>query len=306
VRPGSLAVATVALATVISVACGIDVTGASAGPTDDAGAESGADARSGAPEGLVGGGDSDSVGFDAGVADAACTPTTIDDPLQAIDGTRWISQETNNNGRPTPVQANPNKIISFIGSDRSGARGALWLVNAVPTQALDVQFRFAVDCGPYIWSGCADGLAVAWLEVGGLGPGALAPALGNAGTGNGFGIPTGLAGAAVSVDIYTNSGDPQTPALEILDVDGVRTPGGYPWIVQSSSNDDYGGSNAHTMRLHLRKGLLTASVDGKDVLTDVAVRPTKQSGFGFTAATGGDNGVFYVWDFHAAFFDCDP
>jgi hypothetical protein len=284
----------------LAFACGIDVRGAAGAPSADATV----DAGEAGTEGHVvdPGGDSDaSVGF---AGDASCAPTKIDDPLTTIDS-KWIVQEKNNSNRPAVISSGDSKIVSMIGGDRDDARGALFLANPVPTRAFDVQFKFAVDCGLYWWSGCADGMAAVWLDVSALGGGALAGAVANAGTGSTFGIPNGLTGAGVGIDIHQNPGDPSTPAIEILSIDGTRALGSYPWIVKSTS-DKYDGAVAHTMRLSLRAGLLTATLDGKPLVSGVATTPTTSSAFGFTAATGGENGVFYVWDFHAAFFSCDP
>lgn len=290
---------------VSAFACGIDVRGvapAADGGASDGGGEAGTEGRV-----VTDGGDGqDTVGFDAGVADAACTPTLIDDSLGAIDPNKWIVQETNNSDRPAPIQSGSRKIVSMIGGDRDSARGALFLAKAVPTKAFDVQFRFAVDCSTnWFNGGCADGMAVSWTDVSALAGGSLASAIANAGNGQGFGIPNALAGGAVGIDIYRNASDPDTPAIEILALDGKRTPGTYPWIVQSASGN-YGGAYAHTMLLHFRGGLLTVSVDNKPLLSNVAVPATSTSAFGFSAGTGGENGVFYVWEVHAAFYGCDP
>ena len=105
----------------LAFACGIDVRGASPNGAADAAA----DAEAGAEGHVAGGGDDqEGVGFDAG-GDASCDPTRIDDSLDSIDGTKWITQEINNQDRPAPIPSGSKHIISLIGGDRaSGSASA--------------------------------------------------------------------------------------------------------------------------------------------------------------------------------------
>ncbi len=310
----------IASAVALAAACGIDVRGSSGGAA-------GSDAASGDAtidaDGLVDGeapalGDADigdagvGVPFDAGLADAACDATTLDDPLTGIDATKWLVTSQGNPGRPAPVRAgnggSARNIISMIADHYNSARGGLWLANAVPTRALDVQFRAAADCGSWLGDGCADGFTAVWLDASSVPAGGIATAVNAAGNGSTLGVPNNLGGGGFAIDLFQNSNlnDPPSPALEVLAIRSTQAPASYPWVVQGVSSYAYGNAYVHTYDLHLRNAQLTVSVDGKPVMANVAVPATTQSVFGFTAATGGQNGVFYVWDFHAAFFACDP
>ncbi|HEY8074394.1 MAG TPA: hypothetical protein VIF62_09795 [Labilithrix sp.] len=312
-RLQAFALACVALAA--TYACGLSVTGSmevgadAAAPT--APATEGGATGDGGDSLVVVGGDSDAavgVPFDAGAFDASCDATTIDDPLTSL-GPAWLVSSDNNPSHPAVVQlqAGSKKFdaISLVAQDQDSARGAIWLASPVPTQALDVQFQYAAGCGNTGWfsSSCADGFAAVWVGDNATN---VATTIAGATSGASFGVPPGQNGAGVAVDIYQNSslGDPGTPALELLAIDGTKTPGSYKWAVQGQSGDGYGNYSIRTVNLHLRSGALSVSVDGKPVFTNVAVHPTQTSAFGFTAATGGENGRFYAWDFHAAFFAC--
>src|SRR5256885_3142941 len=115
-RPRVVAFA-MAMALVPALACGLGFVGT---PTD--GATSGGKEDAALPDGARPVGDSAAIDgatpsdeipdadtfevsvtpFDSGVVDAGCTPVTIDDPLSAIDSTRWITV-TNLAGTPHPV-----------------------------------------------------------------------------------------------------------------------------------------------------------------------------------------------------------
>jgi hypothetical protein len=246
--------------------------------------------------------------FDAGVVDAACTPILIDDPLSSINPALWTITSAGNPGHPSVVVNSSLDFVSLVNAHDDGARGGIWLTTTQPTTAFDVQFQLFVACGSHWFDGCGDGFAAAWLDGASILPGGLAPAVNNARDHETFGIPRGMNGNALALDIYTNDsiGDPGTPALEVISVNGALEPATYPWVRASLG---YGALTGHPHVLHLqvRKGLLTVLVDGLATsLTDITVQPVQTSVFGLTAATGGENGVFYVWDFHAAFFPCDP
>jgi hypothetical protein len=294
----------------VIVACGVDVVGIA--PAADA---SGGGPDDGAPPGEGGaeviGGDDGGIGvgvpFDAGVADASCDATLLDDPLSTIDSKKWLVTHANDDAWPKieTIQLSGGSmrdVVSLIEPSQNGARGAIWLATPVPTQALDVQFQYAALCGTGTFDGCADGMAAVWL-----GDTASVPmATAGASNGSSFGVPPALGGAGLAVDLFQNSnlGDPSVPALEVLALDGTKTPASYRWVAQGASDPTYGNGHVRTVRLHLRGAQLTVSVDGSPAFMNVAVPSVSSSAFGFTAATGGQNGLFYVWDFHAAFYTC--
>jgi hypothetical protein len=308
-RPHAFAALVVLGMIAVAVACGVDVVGI--GP--DMGASSGGPGDGAAPgEGGVEviGGDDGGIGvgvpFDAGVADAACDATLLDDPLSTI-GSKWLVTHASDDAWPKieTIQlsgGSSRDVVSLIEPSQNGARGAIWLATPVPTQALDVQFQYAALCGTGTFDGCADGLAAVWL-----GDTTSVPmATTGASNGSSFGVPPGLGGAGLAVDLFQNGnlGDPSVPALEVLALDGTKTPASYHWVAQGASDPNYGNGHVRTVRLHLRGAQLTVSVDGSPAFTNVAVPSVSSSAFGFTAATGGQNGLFYVWDFHAAFYTC--
>ncbi len=313
-RLHALGLACVVLAA--TFACGLGVTGSLAIGADasapDADLREGGATDDGGGSVVVVGGDGDaSVGipFDAGAFDAACDATTIDDPLSSL-GPAWLVTSDNNPTHPQVVELNVGSkkvnVVELVAYDQNGARGAIWLATPVPTQALDVQFTYAAGCGPSgFWGGsnCADGLAAVWL---GDDAKSVASTIANPTTGSTLGIPPAQNGAGVAVDLYQNSsiGDPSTPALELLAIDGTKAPGTYGWVLQGASGDGFGNYYVHTVNLHLRSAELTVSVDGKARFSNVAVHATQNSAFGLTAATGGENGRFFAWDFHGAFFAC--
>jgi hypothetical protein len=251
------------------------------------------------------------IPFDAGEVDvdAGCNTVAIDDPLSSISASRWLVTSSGNPGLPAPVSTNVGDIVKLV-TTRDGSRGALWLTNPVPLQAFDVQFTVFGDCGSYdiFDPSCADGFVAAWLDTSGAGD--LGAALDNAGTGSSFGIPSGLSGGGVAIDLHQNGfpiSDPYTPSLEALAIDGSMAPATYDWSKSTAQHTRLAGYT-HTIGLRLRGTALTVSYDGQPAYggAPVTVPATPSGTFGFTAATGGENAVFYVWDFHAVFYDCLP
>jgi hypothetical protein len=310
---GAFVVALIAIA----VACGLDVTGgtgdATGGDAQPGSEASLPDARTnddgGTPKVVFDADIGDAgvgVPFDAGLDDAQCDAATFDDPLTGIDSKWLLSANTNNPGHPTVILADfgggkERNIVSMAIDHGGDARGGLWLTTPEAMRAFDVQFAAAVACQ----DGCGDGLAAVWLDTSGSG-GTLKSIVDNASVSQGLGIPNGVPGIAFAVDIYQNGGlgDPPAPAIELLELSN-KAAGTYPWVKQSQSNSSFGDSIVHTYTFRLRKGQLTLNVDGKSALSETVTTPATGA-FGFTAATGGGTGTFYVWDFHAAFFACDP
>jgi hypothetical protein len=302
------------------VACGLDAVGAQAisdaspngapdgaAPSEGEGGGDGDGASPGLPDGDVP--EATTIPFDAGEVDAGCNTVTIDDPLSSISPSRWlVTSNGNNAGLPAVVGTTAGDIVKLV-TTRGGSRGGLWLANPVPLAAFDVQFTVYGACESTDWwdYSCADGLAAAWLDTTGVSSG-LGAALGNAGSGSTLGIPTGLSGAGIAIDYFQNAAplsDPFVPSLETIAIDGTKPPATYDWTKAAAQHTHLSGYT-HTIGLRLRGTTLSVSYDGAPAYAPVTVPATPSGTFGFTAATGGESAVFYVWDFHAVFYDCVP
>jgi hypothetical protein len=307
-------VALVALAPLVpALACGLDLVGTSpdagAGASPEAGAADGAQPLDGAADGGpedIADADTFEVGstpFDSGVVDAGCETDPIDDPLSSIDPTRWLTV-SNLTGYPRPERSGNTNILHLLTSAYTGEYTGLWLKNAMPMTSFDVEFTVYGQCGNhYIWDpDCADGMAAVWLDTTTPGTGALS----SAASGSTLGIPRSLSGAGLALDFYPNAplGDQSAPALEVLAINGAKNPATYPWVVKSSPHGQLPGVT-HRVRLSARGGSLAVFYDDAIQFGGPVPIPTVARGsFGFTAATGSQTAYFYIWDFHAVFYDC--
>jgi len=231
--------------------------------------------------------------------DGGCTARDVVDPLTTIDRTRWIV--TNNAAagtapRSSSIDGTPLTVL--VGYTRY-SRGALWLAQPVPLVAFEVTFSFVVGCSRNIIGEliCADGLAATWMNTND-------PArLDQGGVGDTFGIPGGVKGGAVVVDVYGNGGEP-APMLKMLGLDPTRPPGGDGWRVASTGALPLTG-RGHRMRIRAEKGRASVTVDGAPALEAPATLGGTGT-FGLSAATGGEDALMAVWDFRGRFLDCDP
>ena len=244
---------------------------------------------------------------DAGATDAslppppACTPVVVKDPLTSIDTATWKIVKDGNNGSypklvPAPESPLPSPTLSLV-TPAGSSRGGLWLQTKVPTRAFDVTFSVYVRCV----SGCADGLAVAWLKA------LDAKVLDTATRGRTLGIPPTVAGGAVAIDVYRNSqtGDGPTPSVELLAIDGAQNPGDYAWVKATGPADVTLTGALRKVSIRARAGEVEVSVD--DVLAAKTPLPLGFPAiFGITAATGGEVASYFVRDFSGSFYDCDP
>jgi hypothetical protein len=279
----------------VAAACGISTLGTGGALPEDAGT---------AP---LDAGTSNATG-DVAAPEAAppCAPTlTFTDPLSTIDATRWLTIKDSSNGdHPKVVMMGSESplsgsVVSLLSPNDNSSRGGIWLAMPVPTRALDVKLSLQIVCTDP--NNCADGFAIAWLDS------SDKSVLDTAASGRTFGIPPGVDGGAMSLDLWKNSEttDPDVPYVGVLAIDGSKNLGYYPWNVMASPKTPSLVNALHTIALRLRAGALTVSVD--DVTAASGAVPSGFSGlFGITAGTGGANAVFLVRDVTASFYDCDP
>ena len=277
----------IAAATLCVIACGLGTMG-TGGLTPDEGPEASADAGIAAP---------------TPEAAPGCAPVvTFTDGLTTIDTTRWLVIKDGSNGdHPKAVTGGESPldggVVSLVTPGVNNSRGGLWLAMPLPTRAFDVTLSTMIVCKP----GCADGFAVAWVDT------TDKSVLDKASSGRTFGIPPGVDGGAMSLDLYKNteSSDPPVPYLGLLGVEGTKSAGNYAWNAAVTPPTPALINALHTIALRMRGGTLTVSVDGT-AQTSGAV-PSGFSGFfGITAATGGAAATFLVRDVSASFYDCDP
>ncbi len=251
-------------------------------------------------------GSSDGAPSDVAAADQEPPPPTpgcvveIDDALGGIDETRWmriLDQEADSQGLPKGETVGTQSHIVLAREGLQWARAGIFLRNAVPTNAFDIAFDFALVC----LGGCADGFAAAWLET------TSEQALGNANDAHALGIPTGVRGGAVAIDLFKNSetNDDQTPNLQILDIDPTKQPGDYDWSVQSSQTFPTIYATGHHVELRLRSSALKLVMDGITLREGIVVPSGFEGTFGFVGATGNQTATMVVHHLKAKFYRCD-
>jgi hypothetical protein len=293
-------------------AAGGSDTGANTGPAGDA-SSSPPDAA--APTGPQGDEDGGQIPVlptsDGGDADGGgkCITGSIAEPFKSFDTKKtWFVTTTNDQSDPQWLPYNGAKggYMRLIPGMNS-AVGGIWLQNPMPTASFDVTFHFQIDCYsagfPPTYE-CADGMSLVWFPSN-----TPADTLGSGGTGSTLGIPPGVSGGAIALDLFQdgNTGDPPAPYVGALAIDGTQVPGNYAWGAAHSGQLGYADSHLHELEAKLVGGMLTVTLDGNTVVTQSPPPATwniPQATFGIVAATGGDNAYFFVTDFYGAFSSC--
>jgi hypothetical protein len=281
-----------------AAACGLDLVGAglpgstpdkSSLPPDGAATD---DASPDAP-GNDGATDAD--------AKPPCPSVTFTHALSVLDAGAdggWIIMHDSSNGDHPKIDPSPEgAAVSLIGAGSSV--GGIYRPPA-PLKAFDLSFRYIVQC-PSGLTSCADGISAIWLEATDAGAGALyAPASGAT-----LGVPPSMRGSAFSLDTYQDPApaDPAIPSFSILAIDPTKAPGSYDWHTTKGSADA-GFVGAHDVTLTVRKGSLTAKLDGATVLTG-PVATDFEGWMGVVASSGGTMGLFFVRNFSMTLYGCD-
>jgi hypothetical protein len=281
----------VATALVITaVACGFD--GTATLPGDGAPAPD-ATAADAIPD------ETDSGSGDAGPRPPRCDGGQTSDPLSTLDASTWIViRDTSNGDHPTVDPSVEGPAVSLVLPGATASLGAIYLSPARPIRAFDVSFRYLMTCADA--GACADGLAAVWLQATDAGPAALQTFTSSAT----FGVPPGMRGGGVVFDVHTDpsTGDPPTPDVSIIAIDGLRVPGQYDWHVQSQLRPGLAGN--HDVGLSLRAGSLEVRIDGVLVIKG-PVATDFDGYFGLAASSAADIGTFEVRSFSGTFYECD-
>ncbi len=229
-----------------------------------------------------------------------CDGGRVTDPLTTLDASTWIViRDTSNGDHPAVDTSAEGPAVSLVLPGAFASLGAIYLAPARPIRAFDVSFRYSMTCPAA--GGCADGLAAVWLEETAAGAGGLQTYTSSAT----FGIPPAMRGAAVAFDVHldTITGDPATPNVSILAIDGVRVPGQYDWHEQSQPVAGLVGS--HDVTLRLRAGSLEVGFDGVMALKGPATTDFDAGYFGLAASSAAEVGTFVVRSFSGTFYECD-
>jgi hypothetical protein len=254
----------------------------------------------------------------------ACLPSTTVTTTLTNDLGNWVKHGQNANGypkveklfgqscavlfpfvdtTPMPIDAGPGADAGFnVAPEREEMSSGLWQPAPVALQSFDVSLEIYVRCTSS--DSCADGVGIVWLDTT---QSSLLDNSNNNNTGNTLGIPSSVSGTAIIADDYKNgpdeSSDPNVPALEVVNIDGTKSIGNYPWIV--ASKDASFLSGWHTLTVSVRGTSLTVLYDG--ALTLSATVPSIKSGlFGIVSATGGSTDAVGVRNVKASFYDCVP
>ncbi|HEY8074393.1 MAG TPA: hypothetical protein VIF62_09790 [Labilithrix sp.] len=295
----------IALLATVVVACGIDAVGSLAPPAEDAGSDASLPPPPLPPEPPDADDGDSAIGVDAAEAGPKCGFVDVSDSLTTLDGGLdggpdggWVIVHDSSNGTYPQIDTSPEgPAVSLVGFGSSV--GGIYLQPRA-LKAFDISFRYIVECPGAVGS-CSDGLSAIWLRANDGGPPELyAPVSGAT-----LGVPPGLDGGALTLDIATDPGpvDPATPAFSFLGIDGTKSPGSYDWHLDSGA-PDAGFLGGHDVKLHVRKKTGVAIVDGRTELASTV--PTNFDGWvGLVAASGGTSAVFYVRNFAARFYECD-
>ncbi|HEY8074392.1 MAG TPA: hypothetical protein VIF62_09785 [Labilithrix sp.] len=292
-----------ALLATVFVACGIDAAGTLA-PNVDGGQDAAPPPAPAPPPEGPSDAEEDAgsdTGVDASDAEAGpkCGSVTFSDPLTTLDTGAdggWVVVRDSSNGTYPQIDTSPEgPAVSLVGF--GGSVGGIWR-SPQPLEAFDVSFRYLVSCPA---GTCSDGLSAIWIEATDAGSGELYPAL----SGAGLGIPGAHDGGALVLDIFKDPGpnDPDVPSFSILAIDATKTSNNYDWHTKSGAADA-GLFGAHDVAIHVRKGTLTATLDGAPLVSG-SVATDFTGWLGLLGASGGTPGVFYVRNFAARFYVCD-
>jgi hypothetical protein len=206
-------------------------------------------------------GDGGGIGAGGDAADggaSACadpTPYTFDPPAQ-----HWLLLGTAVSEPPT---------VRLIGESQYNDKGGVFWDQPLSFAAFDVAFTFRIE---HSGSAVGDGMAAAWIHAPSV------PTLTNQG-GN-IGVH-GLAGYAVVLDTFQNTGDQDTPYVALRDTTAWTD------IAASPAFPKLTDANDHTIRIVLVQGALGVSVDGQKVLAATISGYVPFDGYlGVTAANG--------------------
>lgn len=219
-----------ALATSALVACGLDVVGG-LGPASSLGdAAVPTEPETQAPERLGDGGEAPTFDaslpgetvIDAGPVDSGpCGPALFEENFA-----QGLASWTHYGGVEQGVSGGNAYARLIEQGKRNRAAGLFWLPTVKAT-SFKASFTYYVSTPSSLSKG--DGLTFTWLTS--KGPQALGT---NAVTGQGFGLPPGVAGHAVALDGWQNLliGDPGAPSLSLIEIDPSRgNPGSYDWHI---------------------------------------------------------------------------
>lgn len=195
------------------------------------------------------------------------------------------------------VDAGPDAAPMPKEAELTSVRSAAWLPAPVPLTSFDVTFQAQVRCTSAI--SCGDGLIFAWLDT--VNP----DLLDHGGTGHTAGLPELVGGAGVNIDDYQNgpseTNDPYTPSLQIVQLDPAQKVGTYPWQKAIEKLNFFDAWHTYTVRQ--RGGAVTVFYDGTMQLSANVTR-VKKGFVGLTAGTGSDTDAIAVRNFQGTFYDC--
>jgi hypothetical protein len=248
---------------------------------------------------LTDGGAAADVAVDAEI-DAGPCEVVVEDAFSntTFDPAIWLPTANLTNaafGYPRPDFTGATPTAKFFDDVTDDVRAAIWHTNVVPFEAFDVSFESVVTCT----ASCGDGLAIAWLQE------ATTAELQNATEGATFGMPRGLAGAAVAVDLtaHAERGETVAPAVLVLDVNGTDPTTPYDWVVDTSGEmQGLKNTGGRRIDIRMRAKTITVKVDGAEVASSAVSNLPAKGRFGFTAASGKFNAHIAVGDVRAKFY----
>lgn len=232
-------------------------------------------------------------------AKGPCTPTVVDDAFTDLDTLKWYST-TNDPGYPavlSPPLKGPS-MAALLAPNQNDRRGGLWLARPVPMLAFDVKFNYLVACPDS--GACGDGIAAVWLDT------TKESDLHDASLGDTLGVPRGQ-GVAVTVSLFLTNASTSTDEILVppsLSVVAFTADQGPPHGKVSTLPIPELVGQRRTVKLRYRDGELSVSDGEKELRANVV--PPDLGFFGFTAATGGASGSFYVSSFRGEFYSCEP
>ena len=250
--------------------------------------------------------DGDAV-IDAAVeaeVDAGPCDVTVEDPFATVgfDPLKWTKFANPTlapSGYPKPVVAGSVGTAKFFDDTTDDVIAGLWHPQVVPFEAFDIGFDLYAVCS----GNCGDGLAIVWL------PESDATTFAKAGPGAILGIPVGVPGGAVALDLaeHDERGETVEPAMLVLDLDGTdQLISPYDWVVATSeAMNTLVNNGARRIDLAMRSKEVIVRVDGTERARGTLPHLPAKGTFGFTAASGAFNAHLAIGDVKAKFYRCN-
>lgn len=236
---------------------------------------------------------------DAGPCDVTVEDTFATVGFDPLKWTKFANPKLAPSGYPKPVVVGSTNTAKFFDETTDDVIAGLWHPHVVPFDAFDIGFDLYAVCS----GNCGDGLAIVFL------PESDATVFAKAGPGATLGIPIGVPGGAVALDLteHGDRGETVSPAMLVLDLDGTdQLISPYDWVVDTSVQlDNLVDQGARRIDLKMRAKEVTVRVDGteraKGTLPHLPVKGT----FGFTASSGSFNAHLAIGDVKAKFYRCN-